>query len=377
MRPARARRAGLAPGMGLAFLDVLCCGLGSAVFLLLVIQHGPSPVAAEELLVADGIARVESEIEAVDRRIAGARGAIASVTETIRSAFAAMQALAGLSELQKQQAGDALAALQSERARLAAETAALSSLRARSPAPPVTPRQHLTGLRIEDDRVAVFLDSSASMLDSTLVGILRLRVSNDRLKRAAGKWTTARNALRWVYDRVPDGGRYRLFHYSDGIRELRAGGTATVGPTGWHRKAGGVRPAVPQGSVEAALDALVPDGATNLRQVFETAARLSPPPAQILLITDGLPTLPGETPLQRLRHCRRPRSNTTPLITAECRASIFRDAVRVPRQSLRNVRIDVILLPLEGDARAVGHYWDLALAAGGRLLTPAHGWPET
>ena len=346
------------------------------MFLLLVIQYGPSPVVAEELLVADGMARVESDIEETDRRIAGARSSIATVAETIRSAVAAMQALAGLSDIQKQQARDALAALQSERARLDSETARLATLRAQTPAPPVTPRQHLTGLRVEDDRVAVFLDSSASMLDTTLVGILRLRVSSDRLKLAADKWTTARSALNWVYDRVPDGGRYRLFHYSDGMRELRAGNDPTVGPTGWRKKASGVRLTPPRGSVEAALEALVPDGATNLRQVFETAARLSPRPTQILLITDGLPTLPGETPLQRLRHCKRPRRNATPLITAECRASIFQDAVRVAQRSLPDVRIDIVLLPLEGDANAVGHYWDLALWAGGRLLTPAHGWPE-
>ena len=362
--------------MGLAFLDVLCCGLGSAVFLLLVIQHGPSPVAAEELLVANSTARVESEIDETNRRIAGARSSLAAVADTIRTALAAMQALAGLSELQKRQATDALASLQSERQRLDAETDALAKLRARSPAPPVTPRQHLTGLQVDSDRVAVFLDSSASMLDSSLVGILRLRVSSDRLKRAADKWTTARNAAKWVYGRVPDAGRYRLFHYADGMYQL-PGGAVPAGPIGWRKKAKGPRPGSPPDPVESALDALLPDGPTNLRQVFETAARLSPAPGQIVLITDGLPTLPGDTPLQRLRPCKRPRGSATPLITAACRARIFQDAVTVAQRSLPNTRIDIILLPLEGDADAAGRFWDLALATGGRLLTPAQGWPET
>ena len=372
MKPARARRFGAPPSIGLAFLDVLCCGLGSAVFLLLVIQHGPAPVAAEALLVGHEIDRVEADLEATNQRIGGVQNTLATAADTIRAALAAIQQVAGLSELQQRQADDALASLGEARQRLDDETVALADLRAQSAPPPTTPRQHLTGLRVDEDRVAVFLDSSASMLDSSLVGILRLRVSADRLKRASDKWTTARNAAKWVYRRIPDGGRYRLFHYADGLAEMR-GGAVSAGPISWRQKSASQ---VASPAVESAVDALVPGGPTDLRQVFETAARLSPPAAQIVLITDGLPTLPGDTPLHRIRHCKRPRRNATPLITAECRASIFQDAVAVGQRALSNVRIDIILLPLEGDANAAVRYWDLALSFGGRLLTPARGWPE-
>ena len=361
--------------MGLAFLDVLCCGLGSAVFLLLVIQHGPSPVAAEDTLVSDGMARAESDIEAEGLRIEELRGSIAAVAEAIRTAMAGLQAVARLSNHQKRQAQDALASLRTERERLDAETAALAEMRIQTPAPPVTPRQHLTGLAVVEDRVAVFLDSSASMLDASLVEILRLRVSADRLKQAAAKWTTARNAAKWLYGRIPDGGRYRLFHYADDMRDV-SGNPVATGPVGWRKKTQNPYDPAPD-PVETAVNAILPDGPTDLRQVFETAARLSPPPAQIVLVTDGLPTLPGDTPLRRLRPCKRPRGNTTPLITAECRARIFRDAVKVAERDLPNARIDIVLLPLQGDANAAGEYWSLALSAGGRLLTPAAGWPET
>ncbi len=376
MKRAPARRFGTAPAIGLSFLDVLCCGLGSAVFLLLVIQRGPSPVPDEGLLVADDLARVESEIDETDRRIAGTRSSIAAVAETIRAALAAMQAIAGLSDLQKQQAQNTLAALRSERQRLDAETATLDALRASAPPPPETPREHLTGLRVAGDRVAVFLDSSASMLDQSLINILRLRVSSDGLKLDAEKWTTARNAASWVYERIPEGGRYLAFHYADAMHELQ-GAAIPAGLIGWRTKDESLTPPRGQYRVETALAALLPDGPTNLAQVFETAARLSPRPAQIVLITDGLPTLSGDKPLQRLRHCKRPPRNATPVISAACRASIFDDAVRIVPQSLANTRIDIILLPLEGDAAAAGQYWNLALMAGGRMLTPAKGWPET
>ena len=361
--------------MGLAFLDVLCCGLGSAVFLLLVIQHGPSPIEADDLQVADAYARAESELEEVGQRIADLEGLIAAVAKVMQSRAAALQAVAGLSDVQKRQATDAMAALSAERQRLNAESAALADMRTRIPVPPTEPRQDLTGLGVEPDLVAVFLDSSASMLDSSLIEILRLRVSSNRLKLAATKWTTARDAARWVYGRIPDGGRYRLFHFADVMRDM-SGWTLPIRRTAWQKKANEVQSPSQRDYIERTLDGLAPDGATDLRQVFETASRLAPAPVQIVLITDGLPTLPGDTPLQRLRQCQRPRRNTTPLITAACRASIFEDAARVARQVLPNTRIDIILLPLQGDAAAAGRYWDLALSTGGRLLTPAHGWPQ-
>ena len=372
MRLSRTRQ-GASPAMGLAFLDVLCCGLGSAVFLLLVIQHGPAPVEADDLQVADAHARAESEIEEVGQRIADLEGLIAATAEVMRSRAAALQAVAGLSDVQKRQAEDAIAALSAERQRLNAETAALADVRTRVSVPPTPPRQDLTGLGVEPDHVVVFLDSSASMLDSSLVEILRLRVSSIRLKLAAEKWTAARNVARWAYGRIPDGGRYRLFHFADAMHDV-PGGRLPAGPVGWQTKA--IQSPSQLNSINRTLDSLAPGGATDLRQVFETAARLAPAPAQIVLITDGLPTLPGNTPLQRLRHCKRPRRNTTPLITAACRASIFLDAAAVAVQVLPNTRIDIVLLPLQGDAAAAGHYWDLAKYTGGRLLTPARGWPD-
>ena len=361
--------------MGLAFLDVLCCGLGSAVFLLLVIQHGPAPVDAENAKVADAAARAESELEEVGQRIADLENSIGLVADTVRSRLAALQAVAGLSDIQKRQVSDAMATLNAERQKLDAETAELAALRTRIPVSPTPPRQDLTGLAIEPDRVAVFLDSSASMLDSSLVEILRLRVSADRLKLAAEKWATARNAASWVYGRIPDGGRYRLFHFADDMGDLSAG-ILPFRRVGWDEKANKATAPAQQDSIERALAGLVPEGATDLKQVFETAARLAPPPAQLVLITDGLPTLPGDTPLQRLRSCKRPRKNTTPLITAACRASIFNDAAAIAGRALPNTRVDIILLPLQGDANATGLFWRLTTSKGGRLLTPAEGWPQ-
>ena len=55
------------------------------------------------------------------------------------------------------------------------------------------------------------------------------------------------------------------------------------------------------GNLRRQLDATAPEGATNLKAALQATARLSPSPRQVLIITDGLPTLPGATPLRSLR----------------------------------------------------------------------------
>jgi hypothetical protein len=34
-----------------------------------------------------------------------------------------------------------------------------------------------------------------------------------------------------------------------------------------------------------------------------------------------------------------------------------------------------MLLPMDGDPDAAGYFWELAVASGGSLLTPARDWP--
>ncbi len=379
MTAARRSRSGPAPGVGLAFLDVLCCGLGSAVFLLLIIQRGPAPVETDDPLVAAGTVRAEAALEAVTGRLGDIEVALAMTVADIQARLAALRDAAGARRAGEEQARAALVALRAEQDKLAASGAelrgALETPLPEPPQPPAPPREHLTGLRINEDRVAVFLDASASMLDRSLIEILRLRASPDRFKQAAPKWTVARNTAKWAYRRIPDGGRYRLLAYSTEVRDVYGAPVPATGKLAWKEKMSVGPVANTPSVVEAGVDALLPEGPTNLRGVFEAAARLDPLPTQVLLITDGLPTMRGDASVHRLRGCGRRRGNAVPLLTPECRASVFRDARAVAARKLSGTRIDVVLLPLEGDSNASGTYWDLALATGGRLLTPAEGWP--
>src|SRR5690606_31168921 len=103
----------------------------------------------------------------------------------------------------------------------------------------------------------------------------------------------------------------------------------------------------------------IPTQGTNLANVFQAAAQMSPPPDNIYLITDGLPTQSN----------RRSSGN---LVTPQQRLELFEDAVEyLPDRT----PVNVILLPLEGDPAASAVYWQLAQITRGSFLAPARDWP--
>ena len=365
------------PGFGLSFLDVLCCGLGSAVLLLLIVKHGPTDAAADDrAYLAAQTGGVLQRIADAEQRRDGLRRQLLSSQQALAARSASLDAAADQRRSGAARQAELLAQLQAERDSLQASAAELRSLQERGPPEPgPSPRsyeQQLTGLNIEQDLVAIFLDSSASMLHRSLVEIIRLRASNERLQRNARKWARAKGAAQWAFDQVPEGGRLQFFSYSSELRGLDGKRVVASNAIAWRSK--GEKGADAQ-ALQGLLTPMRPAGATDLKQVFAAAAKLSPRPKQLLLLTDGFPSLPGDTRLGRLKDCKTPKRGATAILSPSCRLSVFLDAVAVARKRLAKVRMDVILLPLEGDANAVQGYWLLSALSGGRLLAPAAGWP--
>ena len=76
---------------------------------------------------------------------------------------------------------------------------------------------------------------------------------------------------------------------------------------------------------------LVPENGTNLTQIFRAVGNMSPPPDNIFLITDGLPTL-GD------------RNNSNSLVTPSERLELYEEAIE---ELSPGTPINVILMPLE------------------------------
>ena len=375
-------------GFALSFLDVLSCGLGSAILLLLVLPHGPSIAAVfvdhslaeriKQITEAIESKQVEekelrSQIEQSQQNLADRASAIESLKQSRSSQAEELQALlkelASAREAQRKSATRLSSAQQKradELAAIAARKEELEKLGSQGQG------SHLTGISVAENRVAILLDRSASMLNRKLVEIIRLRVSPKRLQQNSDKWKSARAAAQWAYSEIPVGNRYRILSFSDTVLDIDGTDVSATGPLQWREKAQEPTKVVQQ------IDAALAKGATNLRRAFEAIARLDPKPDQVILITDGLPTVPGDKRLRSIRKCPWKPKQGTAILSPECRANIFKDAVRFVRDRLPATQFHVVLLPLEGDAKAAFLFWEFAgygIDRPGRLLAPAEGWP--
>ena len=59
-------------------------------------------------------------------------------------------------------------------------------------------RQYLTGLKLRGRRTLILIDASASMLDETIVNIVRRKVTSAEERRNAPKWQRAVRSVHWL-----------------------------------------------------------------------------------------------------------------------------------------------------------------------------------
>ena len=82
---------------------------------------------------------------------------------------------------------------------------------------------------------------------------------------------------------------------------------------------------------------------------------MHPPPDNLILLTDGLPTRGAESPTRRT-------------VSASSGSGIF-DAAR--KALPPGVPVNVVLFPMEGDPLATSAYWKLAIASRGSFISPS------
>ncbi len=365
-----------AVGFSLSFLDVLSCGLGAAILLLLVVKHGTTDVPIDtEAYVATQTTRIQQELDDLLERKSHLDEKLQDAVQGIEQAVGAKAALAQSQDQTIKELRSQLAALSAAQAELQSANDELKELQAvptEQPEPQTGSTGHLGGLAIAQSRVVILLDKSASMLDRSLVEIVRLRVADSNTKLAAEKWSTARKTAEWVYKQVQDQGQFQLLSFSNSVTDIANNVIDPTQTTNWLEKgAKGIK----LSDIRSTLAGLQADGPTNLELAFEAISSLRPRPNQVVLITDGLPTVPEGIALGRIRGCPTPRGTSTPILSPRCRKGIFDRAVAKFYRTFRSTEMHVVLLPLDGDAQAMFAYWNLAATTGGRVLTPAKGWP--
>jgi hypothetical protein len=225
-------------------------------------------------------------------------------------------------------------------------------------------RQYLTGLRMGGERILILVDVSTSMLDRTLVNVLRRRNMDDEAKRQAPKWRQVVDTVDWLTAQIEPGTQFQVIAFN------REAWSVIEGSDGqWLTATDG-------SELEAAVEALrefvpgscppgdngeedLPCGATSLHAAFQAMNAMLPRPDNVYLLVDGLPTMGEYYPSKSG-------------VTGRERYDHF---LRASREVGRNIPINVLLYALEGDPLSAPAYWSLALATGGSLMAPSEDWP--
>jgi len=352
----------------LSFLDIMFCGFGAVVLLVLIINT--NIITSREEQVTD--LRSESRQQQLINRLAGEKnGQLRQKLDEVRAKISSLQKNSAelTGDIKSAASGTApaaegknnkerISALQQELKGLEKDIERLTRAKAieRQTGRQIRPfegeghRQYFTGLKLGGDRVLILVDSSASMLDYKIVDIIRRKVLNESARRSAPKWEKTVAAVEWLIANLPAESSIRLFTFNSDVIAV----TDTKLPS-WIS-------VTDSGRIDAILAKLkrtAPINGTNLYNVFLKARTIVPGADNIILLTDGLPT----------RGKGRKNSRT---VSGKERAGLFEKAIK---QLPAGVPVNILLFPIEGDPLGSVLFWKLAIDSGGSFLTPSRDWP--
>lgn len=354
--------------IGLSFLDCICCGFGAVILMFVLMNARAAQVRDEQTVdLRSEVDRIEVEVLRMERERVLARNALEGIEEELVETQGLSRELVQVKEeVEEELARQQLATLAvSEhvnelKADLLSLEEGLKRLEAgmgeiEEPGEDMRhfhgdgTRQYLTGLQLRGERTLILIDVSASMLAEKVVDVLRVRNLPREEQRQARKWKQVIRTVEWLMAKMPPEGTFHAALFHDRVRALRD-------EPGWWS---GNDPA-PRDEVVDALREIVPASGSSLHLAFEHAANMNPPPDNIILITDSLPTFERSPPLLRRT------------VTGRRRGELFQDAARLLPPG---VPVNTLLFPLEGDPMAAILFWRLTVDTNGSFITVAEDWP--
>ena len=345
-------------GFNLAFLDIMSCGLGAIILVFMLIKHNVNDSSIE-------LDNLKNDIKNLEERKENSLQTLKSIESKL--AEDAMQAAAAERKLAERQS--ILARKSSEVEMAAKEIETLKSdikeIKVIKKDDLIASKQineenYLLGLKVKGRKIALLVDSSASMTNEKLIDIIKTKSSSNKDKQKAKKWVRTKKVVKWLLARLPKNSDVIVVAFSEKAK--------TLGKQGWVKASDPA--SIP--AIISDLNAITPEGATNLQHGLQTVNKFAP--SNLYIITDGLPTK-GESNYKSLNpfsSCSSLLGNSN-IISGACRVKLFKQTISESAQ--KNVQVDVVLLPLEGDPDAINQYWYWTAATGGLVISPANNWP--
>ena len=217
----------------MSFLDAITAGFGCVVLLFMLVSA--NAVLDQRTVVEDREAearRWELRVLTGQRNLVQLREALEAQVREWTNLLAVRQGL--ITQIQDTQTQLATMTEDSEARRAAIERlrksspSSTSSRRARDAAARQSEdatrlrsfqgegnRQYLTGLRMGGKHVVILVDTSTSMLDRTIVNVLRRRHMTPEQQRRSPKWQQVVNTVDWLSTQIQPGTDVQVIGFTD------------------------------------------------------------------------------------------------------------------------------------------------------------------
>jgi len=355
----------------MSFLDCMSCGFGAVVLFFMIInaqvrqttEDDPTSLMSEtkmlEVEILDGrknLVLARNTIEQLETQKQTAEGQIAQILALIEELRAELSTydkdtLAKIESVEKLQAD--IKSLEREVERLlimAAEQETEGENIREFNDEGQGSRQYLTGLKLDGSRTLILVDRSASMLDDTIVNIIRRRNMSEADKLKSIKWRQVVASVDWLTAQIRPGAEFQIYMFNNDVEPVIKGSAGT-----WLTANDNTQ----LDEAVRVLQHTAPENGTNMHAAFAAARELDPRPDNIILLVDGLPTMDGVT-------------STRATVTGGQRIRLFQSATR---ELPGGVPVNILLYPLEGDYDAAILYWSLAFDSGGSMISVSRDWP--
>ena len=319
----------------LSFIDIISCGLGAVVLLLILIKDSPFFVEQEIKDIEQALPD-NSDLKSVIEKFKSENNELSELIITKKK---------DLSELDKKitEKLKNKNILQKEISSLIVSDDEEEN------------RNFLSSCKLDRDKTLVLLDSSASMLDYNFVDILKAKASSEEIKQQSNKFNTAKRILEWLIQQAEDEVRIDVATFS---------GRGTFLSDGLKFK----KDIINNPDYLKKISEILPNGETNLYKAFEDLKLENY--RSVFFITDGLPTSGNGSISQSIRGC-----NTGSLVSSDCREGYFTDAFSYLNKKNSRIQINTILMYLEGDPRASLRFSKESWRDKGCFITIPRIWP--
>ena len=364
---ARKRRSG--DIFSMSFLDCMSCGFG-AVILFFMIINSNSDVTNNDQIRAMQAETDKLEIEVLEGRknLALARTSIQKLEteeEEASDQISIIEAL--IAELQAELAKydndtlakiEAIEKLQSDIKSLEDEVKRLLALKKEEDATGQQARsfkgegdrQYLTGLKLGGERTLILVDRSASMLHETIVNIIRRKNLPESEQLLSRKWRQVVASVDWLTSQFRPESEYQIYMFNNVTVPVIKGTDGL-----WLKS----DDAEQLDDAVRTLRRTVPKNGTNMYSAFQVIRDMDPRPDNVILLVDSMPTMDAAT-------------SSKSVIGPGERLNLFTAATQVIPSG---IPINIMLYPMEGDARASVSLWALALKSRGSFISVSHDWP--